>query len=290
MGANLDYGRYPSQCLILNNGCRVDPGGYPPGPPTDPDVRNSRIRLFRRMGSLRDGRPSRTCWSSQLSYPTQFRRDDSEVQSPHHLSLQRFHALAPPSLLRVPSGSVPRSHRYYEALRLPAIHPGGLVDLPAGTVPALFVSLPPSTSTAHGEPGFWSAGFPSGILRTEKTGSPEFPSDPLDACPAHIRPRRDRSARPSRRPRCCLPLMTRRRLPRVANFGAQSHGLHLRCLRFAVTVTRPPRKTRFRAGASLTRAGFDPQDLYRRFPSDSSHVISSPFPELCSAHAIFCIV
>jgi hypothetical protein len=24
----------------------VDPGGYPPGPPTDPDVQNSRIRLL----------------------------------------------------------------------------------------------------------------------------------------------------------------------------------------------------------------------------------------------------
>jgi hypothetical protein len=27
--------------------CRVGPGGRPPGPPTDPDVRVSRIRLVR---------------------------------------------------------------------------------------------------------------------------------------------------------------------------------------------------------------------------------------------------
>jgi hypothetical protein len=73
--------------------------------------------------------------------------------------------------------------------------------------------------------------------------------------------------------------------PTTSDFGAQSLGLHLRCLRFAVTVTRTPRKTRFRAVASLTRAGLDPQDLFGKFPSDSSHVISSPFPELCSAHA-----
>ena len=26
--------------------CRVDPGGCPPGPPTDPDVRDYRIRLL----------------------------------------------------------------------------------------------------------------------------------------------------------------------------------------------------------------------------------------------------
>ena len=32
---------------------RVGPGGCPPGPPTDPDVRNSRIRLLGLAGSLR---------------------------------------------------------------------------------------------------------------------------------------------------------------------------------------------------------------------------------------------
>ena len=36
--------------------------------------------------------------------------------------------------------------------------------------------------------------------------------------------------------------------------------------------------------------GLDPQDLFGKFPSDSSHVISSPFPELCSAHATLRIV
>ena len=56
-----------------------------------------------------------------------------------------------------------------------------------------------------------------------------------------------------------------------------------------MTVTQAPRKTRFRLGANLGRAGLDPQDLFGKFPSDSSHVISSPFPELCSAHATFTI-
>ena len=36
----------------------VDLGGCPPRPPTDPDVQNSRIRLLRRMDSLRNGRSS----------------------------------------------------------------------------------------------------------------------------------------------------------------------------------------------------------------------------------------
>jgi len=47
------------------NRCRVDPGGCPPGPPTDPDVQNSRIRLFRRMGSLHDGRLSGRPWAAE---------------------------------------------------------------------------------------------------------------------------------------------------------------------------------------------------------------------------------
>ena len=57
-----------------------------------------------------------------------------------------------------------------------------------------------------------------------------------------------------------------------------------------MTVTQAPRKTRFRLVATLGRTGLDPQDLFGKFPSDSSHVISSPFPELCSAHATFTFV
>ena len=176
----LDSKRFSLRCVR----CRVDPGGYPPRPPTDPDVRNSRIRLFGHMVSLRGVRPSRTYWFSQLSCLMQFRRDGSEVQSPRHLSLHQVHAPAPPSLLRVPLGSVPRTHRYYETLRLPAIHPGELVDSPAGTVLALLVCSRrrpalPTTGLGFNHP----APLPVSS-RTETTGSPEFPSDPLDACPA----------------------------------------------------------------------------------------------------------
>jgi len=94
-----------------------------------------------------------------------------------------------------------------------------------------------------------------------------------------------------RRSRCCLPRVTRRRLPRLANFGAQSHGLHLRCLRFATAVTRAPRKTRFRAVASLTRAGLDPQDLFGRFPKRrliSCHLFPLPRALLGARHPSQC--
>ena len=81
-----------------------------------------------------------------------------------------------------------------------------------------------------------------------------------------------------RRSRCCLPQVAQRRLPRLVYFEAQSHGLHLRCLRFAAAVTRTPRKTRFRAVASPTRAGFDPLDLFGRFPKQliSRHLFPLP--------------
>jgi len=120
----------------------------------------------------------------------QSRLDGSEVRCPLHLSLHRFHAPAPPSLLRVPLGSVPRTHRYYETLRLPAIHPGGLVDSPAGTALALLASLSPLASTTRDGPGFWSPGSPTGFFGTEKTGSPEFLSSlPLSPSFARRTPR-----------------------------------------------------------------------------------------------------
>ena len=56
---NLDTWTIYAWCL---DGCRVDLGGCPPRPPTDPDVQNSRIRLLRRMDSLRDGRSSGRPW------------------------------------------------------------------------------------------------------------------------------------------------------------------------------------------------------------------------------------
>ena len=95
-----------------------------------------------------------------------------------------------------------------------------------------------------------------------------------------------------RRSRCCLPLVTRRRLPRVCDFGAQSHGLHLRCLRFATAVTRALRKTRFRAVASLTRAGLDPQDLFGRFPKRliSRHLFLLPRALLGARHVSHCCI
>jgi len=70
----------------------------------------------------------------------------------------------------------------------------------------------------------------------ETTGPPRFLGNPLCPCPA-LRPRRDLHARPLAALQCCLPLLSRRRLPPSTSFGALPHGLVTRCLRFAAWVT-----------------------------------------------------
>ena len=65
------------------------------------------------------------------------------------------------------------------------------------------------------------------------------------------------------------------RLSQCGHFGAQSHGLHTRCLRFVVPVTRSPRKTRFRMVANLSRVGFQPTGSLSQFQSNFLLLIPS---------------
>lgn len=85
--------------------------------------------------------------------------------------------------------------------------------------------------------------------------------------------------------RCCLPRPLQRRLLTIPDFGAQSHGLLVRCLRFAVPAfPDPPRKTRFRLVASLCRTGLSPVGSSSKgFRSISLHLAFS-FSTLCLAH------
>ena len=61
------------------------------------------------------------------------------------------------------------------------------------------------------------------------------------------------------------PFRPRRRLHTRMSFGAQSHGLGTRCLRFAAWVAPSRRKTRFRLQAKFYRTGFHPQGSIERF-------------------------
>jgi hypothetical protein len=85
--------------------------------------------------------------------------------------------------------------------------------------------------------GFSLPGYPS--IRVSRGGgrASQVPGEPIVYMPCSLTP-----AGPLRQAisalRCCLPPFLRRRLPRRESFGAQSHGLHTRCLRFVTTVSR----------------------------------------------------
>lgn len=70
-------------------------------------------------------------------------------------------------------------------------------------------------------------------------------------------------------------------------FEAQSHGLRLRCLRFAAPVTRTPRKTRYRTVASLIRTGLSPVRLQLEVSSLSVQAVllHQAWPGALQVHA-----
>jgi hypothetical protein len=80
--------------------------------------------------------------------------------------------------------------------------------------------------------------------------------------------------------RRCLPPFRRRRPHHTHPFEAPSRGLHTRCLRFAATVTRGPRKTGFSATGSRRRAGLEPAGLRREVSAGPATPWLPPHPGL----------
>src|SRR5712692_1136946 len=70
--------------------------------------------------------------------------------------------------------------------------------------------------------------------------------------------------------------------PRQVPFGAQSHGLGTRCLRFAAPVTGAPRQTRFRSLARVSRMGLVTHRVPQRGFRSNPYTPSS-FPKLLGA-------
>ena len=93
-------------------------------------------------------------------------------------------------------------------------------------------------------------------FRQEATGPPRFLGIPCVYAPCSLTPAGPpcRAVAPNRATarRCCRTPLEQQRLPQ-RYFGALSHGIYTRCLRFAARVTPGPRKTRFRAVANLLR-------------------------------------
>lgn len=79
----------------------------------------------------------------------------------------------------------------------------------------------------------------------------------------------------SRRVRCCLPLIRRRRLPRLPTLEAQSRSLHARCLRFTARVALC-RRARLAAGWwPPSRTGLEPAGLHREVSALFLYIASS---------------
>ena len=144
---------------------RVDLGGRPPRPPTDPGLHITRHPVPHLMNS----RPAR----SVVVTWTWFRS-----QCTWHVSLQRLmrrHLLPSTGSL----GLVPPLQRYYEVLRLPAAHFAALRFLRLA-IPSLrpwFVPPGPGRGAVDQSGVGRRYLQPPGSMET--TGSPKFPEEPL---------------------------------------------------------------------------------------------------------------
>lgn len=194
-------------------------------------------------------------------------------------------------------GRVPRRRRYYGRLRL-------LVTLPAVLLRASFPSLGGTSRARH-------VRVPHGLLRARRAaraglglgcGSPvcsafvrrwrDLPGSwgaTVCACPA-LRPRWSLGAHDPRALRYCLPLTVRRRPPRLLTFGAQSHGPHTRCLRFAAVLADGSRARLASGCDQLCRAarlfrGREPPGASGGFRDDHP-LIASSSSRLPGAHSL----
>src|SRR5262249_6348013 len=109
-----------------------------------------------------------------------------------HVSLQRCHDPAPPSLPRVPAGSVSRAQRYYEALRRLAARPTALRCLRLAVPWAcLVVRSRPVPDTEPAGRGSLGSATPLGpSIPTETTSPPKFPGNPGVPAPCSWTPAR----------------------------------------------------------------------------------------------------
>ena len=135
--------------------------------PTNPDLRNSRIRLVKSPIHL------------PLRYPWWLRLPTPEVPSPRPVSSPRVDDPAPPSLHRVQAKAVPLLHRYYEALRLLAARFAALRYPSFGdTLPALGFRSRCCTSAAASDLGLMTRYPHPGIYRERDDKISQVPGEP----------------------------------------------------------------------------------------------------------------
>ena len=178
----------------------------------------------------------------------------------------------PASLHGVRVGPVPPLPRYYQDATT-SRRPSRRASFPSlgGTIPARFIR---SLRAQARRPGAWDliSRCPSGDSGWRRLDLPRSRGTRLCLCPA-LRPRRDRTHQTISMRRCC-PRCVHDEGSHDGSFGAQSHGLGTRCLRFAGWVAPSPRKTRFRLPGQALPGGVDnPQGSDERFQICVLHVI-----------------
>ena len=168
-------------------------------------------------------------------------------------------------------GRVPPPQRYYGTLRLPAAHLAALRCLRLA-IPSFRPLFVPASSgrelRIHLE---LVAGTPTGSHDGNDRVSqvPERPSCP---CALFLDPGRTEVRQAIAAPRHGPRLCQQRWLPRAEDFGARSHGIGTRCLRFAMEVAR--HHARLASGCWPSFAGRD--SLTRRVAMKGFRVQSLP--------------
>jgi hypothetical protein len=217
----------------------------------------------------------------QLRYLLQFRGDVAGTRSSRHLALQQFRVPARPSLHRVPLSWFPGFVGTTTSSDFQSSVPSRFVAFTRRLPSSCSCSLPLRTSTARMD------------LDPIIGGPPESSTETVDL-PGFWRTSRVRPAplfdpggtfalRPNNARRCCVRLSIRRTLPSDCAFEARSRSSCTPCVRFAATVARSPRNTRFRVVAT-----FPGQRLNAaRFVREVSVLHPFPSPRLRLAHMLF---
>ena len=243
---------------------RVAGGGYPPPAPTDPDMRNSRIRL---LGS----------WIRYAyAHPRAAVSDDSPpavglalrrwlARWPVRLSARQPMIRSAASLRRVPWGRFPDFSGTTSELRLLAARPASLLH--ARRYHGFTLFAPAGAGTPPGPGRTCMAAVRGPRLRWRRRDLPGSWATP--ACmPRSSTPAEPPAPGQSRRRRWCLPQTSRRRLPRSERF----RGSITRPARLPVYASQPgspPDHATLGSGwlACLGRSGLSPAGSLRRFPS-----------------------
>jgi hypothetical protein len=195
------------------------------------------------------------------------------VQSPRPVSHRSVRDEAPPSLHRVPAHGFPAfdgTMRRSDFLT-PSPHASFCFAWRYRSRRRYFAPTDPAR--VIGRPGLGDPG-PGREYAVEGAGRPTFlgnPDGPMPCSPTPARPTPPGHSGDAARP----PHTSKARALAGNALGAQSHDLSPGCLRFAVALTGPRRKTGFRLPAKLCRVGL----VTHRVPTDGFDgvlVTSSP--------------